>query len=392
MYVIIALLWLYLYCCLGNVRCAVCRFAWLVCTRCTKNQRLKTYLQQIIQFGQLVSTFIRTLYTLHTQRDIHVHVHVFLPQENQIHSNWMVHSSFFVEAPNLYLLPFNVHMPHFFSLSSSKVKRMTYNRIFFVYIFFVERFFIVCCCCSHRWLVQWYWDFSRLLFDYPYLFAYSITVEYWRLQRKHIKLPIYLLFLLLFFCFARNSNWTHFCVFGIAKLYIWSFAKINYNECHMHWIVYPLCSMYTFSLCIDWKHYNLSHLFSNHAINNNKKEARDFCWYCCVFYCYYCCYFAQVMIGTARIARSWGSRVKVDSKVIINFYNNWTFHPKKTIDLWLILRELVRISHADVVRLLHFDTFRLYVICEEFDYYSNKFASFKSIQISKIKWTEKRSK
>lgn len=160
----------------------------------------------------------------------------------------------FWEAPNLYLLPFKLLLKEIyhtygvfflsFFLSLSKVKWMTYNLIFSLYTFSSWNDFFHCLLLllSFSSLVRsWYWDFLRLLFDYTYLFAYSITVEYWRLQRKHIKLPIDVFTVFFLFLLRQKFQLDAFVCFGRGKLYIWSFAKINCNECHIHSIVYIRC-------------------------------------------------------------------------------------------------------------------------------------------------------
>lgn len=188
---------------------------------------------------------------------------------------------------------------------------MTYNPLFSLYSFssWSASLFIVCCC----WLVYGIGRPFRLLFDYPSIsLLIQLQWEYWRLQRKYIKLPIYLFNVSSSTAFSSpSSSLTEipigrtFMCFGRGKLYVWSFAKINFNECHIHWIVH--C---TFG--IDWKHYNFIAFIFKPSERIGKKTKQDFR----LPLLFFLLFVIAILLKSwsARIARSWSSRVKVDPK------------------------------------------------------------------------------
>lgn len=160
-----------------------------------------------------------------------------------------------------------------FSLSSTKVNRMTYNRQFSLNSFSSwNDVFIVCC-----WFVDGIETFSTFIWLSVSLclFDYSGNIDVYNGNISNF-LSIYSMFLLLFFVFFffiiiidRNSNRTHSCVL----------AKENYMFDHlprstlMNAISIGLYIVH--SLLIENTTIS-SHLFSNQA-NELEKKKQDFC-------------------------------------------------------------------------------------------------------------------
>lgn len=142
------------------------------------------------------------------------------------------------------------------------------------------------------------------------LFNYSGNIDVYNGNISNF-LSIYLMFLLPLLLLLLHHHWqkfqldAHSWVFGRRKLYVWSFAKINFNECHIHWIVH--C---TFG--IDWKHYNFIAFIFKPSERIGKKTKQDFR----LPLLFFLLFVIAILLKSwsARIARSWSSRVKVDPK------------------------------------------------------------------------------
>lgn len=116
--------------------------------------------------------------------------------------------------------------------------------IFFVYIFFVERFFYcLLLLLSFSSLIR-----SMVLRLFETFIWLSVSLCLFNIQSNidvyngNISsfLSMYLQFSF-FFCFARNSNWTHLCVLAEENHIFDHLPRSTLNECHIHSIVYICC-------------------------------------------------------------------------------------------------------------------------------------------------------